>query len=201
MKRFLIIFGALVNLICVTYAQPVAPTSGSDYIECSSCRGNGKQKCFMCMGMGGSGNGMYYRACSLCRGVGVIQCKSCNGTGVIEYESEESTLKITRGDDYYSSGNQGRTNSSSKGKNNGGGYSVNGFHGGGYSGNSSRSSSSGSIRCSGCGGTGTCTACGGAGGRNEDVGYYTGKSHIKWISCGSCRGSKRCGVCHGKGTL
>lgn len=203
MKKYLTIFAFFACAIFVISAHPLKP-SGNDYIRCSSCNGRGRQQCAICMGMGGSGNGMYYRACWACRGAGVIQCGTCKGAGVIQYESDESTLKIARGDDYYSSGNQGSHSKSTTQSRNGGSYSGGGYYGGGYSSGSSGSGSSrGStkITCSGCGGTGACTACGGQGYWYADTGYYTGESITKKITCGSCNGTRRCGVCHGTGSL
>lgn len=51
---------------------------------CSYCGGDGELSCSYCMGLGGTGYGLYYLACMWCGGSGKIKCPNCQGTGEIE---------------------------------------------------------------------------------------------------------------------
>lgn len=51
---------------------------------CNYCGGDGELSCSYCMGLGGTGYGLYYLACMWCGGSGKIRCPSCQGTGEIE---------------------------------------------------------------------------------------------------------------------
>lgn len=202
----MLILAAIASVFCAQiFAQRIAPSN--DYVKCYSCNGAGKQKCTMCMGMGGSGNGMYYRACAYCRGAGVVKCGSCGGYGAVRYnnDEEECTLKIASSeevgsDDYYSTGKT-KAKSNSGGSTNG--YYVGGGYNSGYGSGSSVSSGSSSsstyTTCKTCGGTGRCTTCNNAGGSWEYTGYYTGENTRTWITCPSCNNLKRCYMCLGRG--
>jgi len=83
--------------------------SGSSYIKCPTCGGDGEPICMWCGGDGESvcvmcgGDGQYYDffqgryvTCEHCNGTGRLICSHCNGTGKLKcsYCGGDGKIKV-----------------------------------------------------------------------------------------------------------
>ena len=136
--------------------------------------------------------------CGMCGGTGKTKCTMCNGSGSWGYGMQCSTCRGTGQTAclacaMYNAGmkavNEGKVTTVPAG----GGNYVNP--------QKQQHNNNREIICSSCGGTGVCKYCNGTKGYYKDVGYYTGKTAVRWIDCGGCSGKGRCSMCRGTGKI